>query len=132
MNYSSILFSPIRARSSALDLESNASWEPQIKRKSSNDKKSKIFKYFITILMCTVISMIFIGVFHFMHIENSQAGNEQEKQFSKYGEDKNFKGLKERKPKSSNLNKISEDELLRAVINDRKARAPKVCIKSQF
>ena len=68
--------------------------------------------------------MIFIGVFHFMHIENSQAGNKQEKQYNK--------GLKERRPKSNNINKISEDELLRAVINDRKARAPKVCIKSQF
>ena len=66
-----ILFSPVRARSSALDLESNASWEPQIRRKGNMERKSKTTLYFVVICFIAIVSLSCFALMHSASIRDS-------------------------------------------------------------
>lgn len=117
-----MLFSPMRARSSVVDLESNASWTPRIQRTTSTvEKKTKSSLMFMVLVLIGVISM---SCFVLVHNANSHV-------LIMHGttSSENSKGLTE---KQSHLSSSEREEhqtrLINAALKDRIARvsAPKI------
>lgn len=127
-----ILFSPVRARSSALDLESNASWEPQIRRKGHVEaRKSKVPLFFLVIVFTALVSM---SCFALMHTASGQEAAAKALDVGAVGVSWNAKGLVA-KAKAVSGSRQREDELAAALqtaaLKDRKARVSAPQLKQQ-